>query len=195
MKKSSKTIDCRVHDIKQNQMFINQKGGGEEIPPGGWRGLGDEIPAGGWRDGGGDEIPAGGWRANFKGGWLTPSSFPKINEKTTVATILSTLKTIDNDVLGSLTDVYRTKIGNGYFKFRFYRFGSYNEIDIVVMPSYYPKSSICQAAHIQPTSHGYKIDPPVIFIQTLSEAKNIATLLCEITMKIIMFGSAFKQYE
>jgi len=192
MKKSLKTTKCPVHDVKPNQMFNSKKGGGDEIPPGGWRSGSDQIFSVGWRSGGGDEIPFGGWRANFKGGWLTPSSFSETEGQNALVPISTPFESIPYGGFRSAIDVYRTKTGNGYFKFRFYRIGSYYEIDILAMPSYNSRATDCHSTHRLPERGGYKVcmgDPRIL--TTLTEAKKWAAVWSELTMKYIMYGTSF----
>lgn len=88
----------------------------------------------------------------------------------------------------STIDVYRTKIGNGFFKFRFHRIEDYYEIDVLAMPSYNSRLSDCHITHLTPSVRGgYKIDAS--FINTISIAKKIAAEWSELTMNYILSGS------
>ena len=159
--------------------------GGEDIPPGGWRG-GEDIPAGGWR--GGEDIPAGGWRGGEDipaGGWRGGEDIPAGGWRGG--------EDIPAGGWRAETDVYRTKDGNGYFKFRFYKIGDYFEIDILAMPSYNNRDSGCHSTHRLSSSRGgYKIcfgDPRMV--STLSLAKQWAAMWSEHTMNYIRNGVQF----
>jgi hypothetical protein len=156
-------INSRAQDLK---LSLNNVGGGEEIPAGGWRGGGEEIPKGGWR-GGGEEIPKGGWRG---GGEEIPEG-----------------------VFLAVEDVYRTTDGAGYFKFRFYQIGDYYEIDILAMPSYGIRDAGPHITHrLTSARGGYKIcfgDPKIV--TTLSGAKQWAGMWSEHTMNYIKSGRSF----
>ena len=168
---------------------------GEEIPKGGWRTGGEEIPKGGWRTGGG-EIPAGGWRmmANeFKGGWKTPSTHSDCINACAVVQSNINHDEIPNGSWYSNIDVYRTRYGNGYFKFRFNNIGSHYEIDILAMPSYNQRPVDLHLTHRLPSTRGgYKIcfgDPTIL--TSLSTAKKWAAMWSELTMKYIKYGIPF----
>jgi hypothetical protein len=126
---------------------------------------GEEIPAGGWR--GGEELPKGGWRSGGEeipsGGWR------------------------------AVEDVYRTRDGSGYFKFRFYQIGDYYEIDILAMPSYGSRSNDLHATHRLPSGRGgYKIcfgDPRVV--TDIKTAKKWASTWSEHTYTYIKSGNPF----
>lgn len=91
----------------------------------------------------------------------------------------------------STDDVYRTKFGNGFFKFRFYWIGSYYEIDILAMPSYNSRLSDDHSTHRRKSARGgYKVCfGDESFLTTLSEAKKWAGVWSELTMKYIIHGT------
>ncbi len=164
-------------DLKLSNNVNAAKGGGEEIPAGGWRG-GEEVPKGGWR--GGEEIPAGGWRGGGEeipaGGWRGGEEIPKGGWRAYAQ-----------------TDVYRTNDGSAYFRFGFARVGNRVEIDILDMPSYGGRASDQHSTHrLKSERGGYKVcfgDPSVS--DSISSAKNWAKQWAEHTWKYITTGTPF----
>lgn len=167
-------------------------------------GGGDFIPPGGWRSGGYIEIPPGGWRSNFKGGWLTPSSFHKTKTHTSSSVRLSlsripySFSKTKNQIIVTPESayfhcipiqsiyVYKTIIGNGCFKFCFSSIGyliggnsSYYDIQIHIVAM--PKLSDCIISSFTGVVGGENLKP--FIINTISEAKKIAAEWCELTMK------------
>lgn len=176
--------ESRAHDYKMSRVASISI---DLLPSGGWRGGGENIPAGGWR-GGGEDIPAGGWRGGQelpRGGWRTPSPLPQSN--------LLRVDELPSGGFNAIEDVYRTKDGLGYFKFRFYQIGDYYEIDILAMPSYGGRDGNPHITHRLISSRGgYKIcfgEPRIV--TSLSLAKQWASMWAEHTMNYIRFGKPF----
>lgn len=166
------------------------RGGGEDIPPGGWRGGGEDIPPGGWR-GGGEEIPAGGWRGGGEN--IPPGGWRVITNQSAAHRRYAGGEAIPAGSFLAIEDVYRTRDGSGYFKFRFYQIGDYYEIDILAMPSYGNRDTGPHVTHRLTSGRGgYKIcfgDPTIV--TTLTAARQWAAMWSEHTMNYIRFGTPF----
>lgn len=90
-------------------------------------------------------------------------------------------------------DVYRTKDGRAYFKFRFVQAGSRYEMDIIQMPSYGSRSQSQHNTHRLNSNRGGSrvCVGDASSVRSLSDARKWARNWCEETWKYIQTGERF----
>lgn len=90
-------------------------------------------------------------------------------------------------------DVYRTKDGRAFFKFRFFTVDDYYEIDIVIMPGYGSRSTDPHTIHrVASDRGGYRICFENDYIvNSFKTARKWASAWAENTWDYIKYGTAF----